>query len=250
MARQKTYICILDCETTRQRKIKGILEPRHLFDLGFVIGDLHGNIVERHQYIVAENFISRELYYANKKNLYIDRLTDDKYPCKFKKASQVIEELSKLLDKWNVKIVYAFNAMFDSKEVERLATLAGVENPLEKRKINCLWTMACQVILNCDEYREFCFQNGFVSEKGNVKTSAETTYAFITSNPMFVEEHTALEDSHIEYDIFLEIRKRGKGKKFISDIIAMPWIFAQSVEQLLKSPKSVQSRARKLGKVF
>jgi hypothetical protein len=57
------------------------------------------------------------------------------------------------------------------------------------------------VVLNSTSYIKFALQNGFVSEKDNILTSAEVCYRFLTKQVDFIESHTGLEDVHIEIEI-------------------------------------------------
>ena len=57
------------------------------------------------------------------------------------------------------------------------------------------------ILINTKEYYEYCKANNFITEKGNLKKSAEVVYGYITNNPNYIEEHTALEDSKIEATI-------------------------------------------------
>ena len=61
--------------------------------------------------------------------------------------------------------------------------------------------MACQLICTQKNYIRFCLENGFVSPSGNIKTSAETVYAYMTNNADYDENHTGLEDVLIETKI-------------------------------------------------
>ena len=65
----------------------------------------------------------------------------------------------------------------------------------------CIWNMACQTILNTTSYIKFALQNGLVSDKDNILTSAECCYKFLKKNVDFIEEHTGLEDVRIEVEI-------------------------------------------------
>ena len=70
--------------------------------------------------------------------------------------------------------------------------------------------MACDVLLNSNTYRRFCDNNGFKSECGNYKTSAEVAYNYIMNKTDFIESHTGLEDVMIEIDIMAKCYKRKK----------------------------------------
>jgi hypothetical protein len=91
-------------------------------------------------------------------------------------------------------------------------------------KINCDWLdiWSAIVMTKClsKKYVKFCKENGFMTEKGNCKTSAEVVYAYLTNNTNFVEEHTGLSDAKIEYDILIMAKKT---KKKIDGTVANPW---------------------------
>ena len=69
--------------------------------------------------------------------------------------------------------------------------------------------MACTSFLNTSEYVNFATIHGFVSEAGNIQTSAEVAYRFLTNNLDFVESHTGLEDVEIETAILMNCLKTG-----------------------------------------
>ena len=81
---------------------------------------------------------------------------------------------------------------------------------------------------NCKKYKNFCKENGFISEKGNYKTSAECAYRFITDNKEFEESHTSLSDCEIEKEIFMTCLR--KHKKYTVGIIYNPWRLIQDKE--------------------
>ena len=55
----------------------------------------------------------------------------------------------------------------------------------------------------------FATTHGFVSDAGNIQTSAEVAYRFLTNDPDFVESHTGLEDVEIETAILMNCLKTG-----------------------------------------
>ena len=61
--------------------------------------------------------------------------------------------------------------------------------------------MACQTLLNTTTYVKFALANGLESDKGNILTSAESCYKFLTNSVDFEESHTGLEDVRIEVEI-------------------------------------------------
>ena len=65
--------------------------------------------------------------------------------------------------------------------------------------------MALQTITHQRGFERFCHEHEFVSRSGkSCATSAEAVYAYITKNPDYIEEHTALSDALIEMAIFIK----------------------------------------------
>ncbi len=98
----------------------------------------------------------------------------------------------------------AYNTAFD---FVKTACSALIEN----MEFIDIYLMAVQTITHLKKYAKFCIENGLKSNNGkSVSTSAESVYAYLTNNAFYEEEHTALEDSKIEMEIFLALRKMHK----------------------------------------
>ena len=117
-------------------------------------------------------------------------------------------------EEYNCKIVCAHNARFDynaCNNIMRWTTKSKYRWFFPYgTKVCCIWHMACQTICSMKKYHKFCTDNGFVSKAGNIQTSAEVVYAFLTNNPDFEEEHKGLEDVLIEAYIFAECVRKHK----------------------------------------
>jgi hypothetical protein len=62
--------------------------------------------------------------------------------------------------------------------------------------------MALQTLAIRKKFVKFCADSGRYNKKGTCKTNAETMFAYLMNDPTYCEEHTALEDSKIELEIF------------------------------------------------
>ena len=72
-----------------------------------------------------------------------------------------------------------------------------------------LWGLATQHLLNNPTYKKSCLENAMLTATGiYFKTSAESSYRYLTEKYDFDEAHTALEDAIIETYILSEIAKR------------------------------------------
>lgn len=198
----KKYYLVLDVETANST------DDALVYDLGYVVCDKKGNIYEADSFIVSDIFykeaeLMQSAYYAKKIPMYIEGIKS--------RAFNVVtfyEARTKLLEamrKYNVEAVCAYNANFDYTALnttQRWLTKSKYRFFLPYgTKVYCIWHMACQLICTQKSYIRFCLENDFVSPSGNIKTSAETVYAYITGDICYEENHTGLEDVLIETKI-------------------------------------------------
>lgn len=250
-----------------QRKIIAIAKPL-IYDLGYTIVDKKGKIYKKKNFLISEIFsvpaIFDTAYYHDKKPLYLEKLKRGEII--LKSWNEAIETM--VADMEEVEAVGAYNAMFDFKKaipfteiyIENLysdhfydfmrkqeaicqdllngkkkdkQTTFDKDNFLlrnEKKPLFDLWGLACQYLLNCDEYRAYCKANNFYSHsKGFYSTTAEKCYSFVAENTDFIEAHTALDDAEIESFIFQKIVQKAKNKVDIG-IIYFPHRIVGKVE--------------------
>ncbi len=200
--RKKELFLVIDTETTNT------IEQPLCYDIGYAICDRQGNIYKEESFVVAEIFcdhkeMMKSSYYAEKLPQYWEDLKSGKRTLKsiFKIRKQILDDIKK----YGVRKIGAYNMNFDkralnntirycSKSFLRWFFPFGID-------YFCIWNMACQTLLNTTSYVRFAMQNGLESDKGNILTSAESCYKFITKSIDFVESHTGLEDVRIEIEI-------------------------------------------------
>ena len=221
-------IMVIDTETT----VKG-----EVFDMGYIIADLHGNILEEKQYIMVDEFQDK-LWYKDKRDLYLQYIEDG--IAKLTTVEKVFQETKNLIRLHSVQEVWAYNAGFDTRKLHQQAKKHKVDNPIGHLKHQCIWTRAVQSIMTKAKYQKWAWENEgiAISEKGMIKTGAETAYSFITNNPNYKEEHTSLEDCRIEYEILLQARK--SATPFFEGISNNIWLLAQTSEQIAHFPKGLK----------
>jgi hypothetical protein len=198
----KKYYLVLDVETANST------DDALVYDLGYVVCDKKGTIYEADSFIVSDIFykeaeLMQSAYYAKKIPMYIEGIKS--------RAFNVVtfyEARAKLLDamrRYKVEAVCAYNANFDYTALnttQRWLTKSKYRFFLPYgTKVYCIWHMACQLICTQKAYIKFCLENGFVSPSGNIKTNAETVYAYMTKDSAYEENHTGLEDVLIETKI-------------------------------------------------
>lgn len=242
-----------------------------IYDLGWQIVDARGTVYRRRSYLISEIFsvpaIFNTAYYASKRPIYLERLERGEISIKsWREATAILEH-----DLNEVQAVGAYNSMFDYKKgipftelyinklystdlqewlalQERICDniARGARRASEKEfepdvfrfrgktyNLFDLWGLSARHILNCDNYKWQCIENGWLTEsKKYFKTSAETTFRFITDNLEFDESHTAIDDAEIESKIFATIHKRTKGK-YEMGIIYFPFRELGTVEKFM-----------------
>ena len=223
----KDYYLVLDVETANST------DDPLVYDLGFAVCDRKGNIYEAESYVVSDIFyketeLMQSAYYHEKLPKYYEGIKE--------KAFKVInfytakKRIADLIEKYNIKAVCAYNASFDTKALnttQRYLTNSKYRYFLPYgTEVYCIWHMACQVICTQKRYIKFCLDNGFVSESGNIKTSAETVFAYMTKNEKYEECHTGLQDVLIETQIMAKCF--AQHKKMNKKINRLCWRIPQS----------------------
>ncbi len=190
----KNIYCTLDTET-----FGGASKPKGIYHLGGLIHDRAGNVLACFNYVIAEHYGEIELDSYAKRNM--ERYTDmvkNGTATMIDTEVHAVEMVSSLCDFFNVRYVMAFNSGFDFGKTACKALLDG-------REFIDIWLMALQTLVIRKKYVTFCRENGLTSStKKSCSTSAQTVYAYLTGNPGYDEEHTALEDAKIEMEIFVK----------------------------------------------
>lgn len=186
---------VLDTETIN-------LANPFIFDLGFIVVDELGETISKHQYIIKEIYDNKALFemafYKSNREYYetiLKKGIAKKLPLK-----KVMRQVKKILIKNGIVEIFAFNSAFDENAIAYTTKFFGVKNPLEQIIFKDIRKLA-KLIYITNEYKDFIEKNNLYTPKGFKKTTAETTYQFITQNPNFVEHHTALRDCEIELQI-------------------------------------------------
>ena len=202
MARKKEMYLVIDTETANS------IEQPLPYDIGYAICDRYGNIVIERSFLVAEIFLDhkemmKSAYFAEKIPQYWEDVK--KGTREIKSIFNIRKQIKADMKEWNVKKVGAYNMGFDKRALNNLIRYCSKSFirwffPFGT-EFFCIWNMACQVVLNSTSYIKFALQNGFVSEKDNIQTSAEVCYRFLTKQVEFIESHTGLEDVRIEVEI-------------------------------------------------
>ena len=241
MARQKEMYLVLDTETCNT------VEEPIPYDIGWAICDRFGNVLIERSFLVAEVFLDmadvmQSAYYSNKIPMYWE---DVKQGNRTIKRMWEIRKIMKAdIESFRIKKVCAYNMGFDKRALNNLIRYVSKSFcrwwfPIGLEYI-CIWNCACQVLLARKTYIDFAEKNGLVSEKGNIQTSAECAYKYITKNLDFTESHTGLEDVKIEIEILRECFRQKK--KMDKKINSSCWRLVQKKRKELRgenAPKPI-----------
>ena len=209
---KERYLLFVDTETIGSLFVKESVMP---FEIGTKVYD-----TEKKQVVREKSYLIRKFF--NNKFIMLSTFSATKYPEYFKKlendkryktcsVKDVAQDLEKIIQRYNIKIMVAHNGNFDKCAIARLCEEFGVENPI--KKIDLLDTMELSKIITFSkDYANYCIENkdilnsinesAFITNSGRVRTTAQAIYSYITKNPHFEEAHTGLEDIDIEIEIF------------------------------------------------
>lgn len=214
---RKSYFVVLDVETAN------MVDDPLCYDVGFAVCDKKGNIYESYSYLTYDIFclekdLMKTAYYSKKIPMYEEGIKKGIF--RIANLTTIRWKIKDLMDKYNTNIVAAYNAYFDRNALN--STLRYITKSEYRwflpygTKVYCIWSMACQTIFQQKSFVKFAVDNNLISKSGNIRTSAEVAYAYITNNPEFEENHTGLKDVEIEAKIMAKcFRQHKKMKKTI-----------------------------------
>jgi len=218
---RKKYFLMIDVESTN-----GFKAPL-IYDVGVAIADRKGVIYEKRSFLIKEVFKNERLmstaYYKEKIPSYErERLKGLHELVSWEYA---VNEIRKMAVKWNATKVGAYNLQFDKGAMACTNDfLGGGTKVLKGTKIReevCIWALSCQTIFLQKNFNLTAVQENWLTEAGNMKTSAEIAYRYITGKHDFIEEHKGLADVKIEAEIMAHCFRQKK--KIQKGIIPHPW---------------------------
>ena len=260
MAVKENRHLVLDCETATlpfaneianndaDKKKKIAIARPLIYDIGWVITNRKGAIIDSKQFLIAETFcvpaVFNTAYYAEKRPIYLNMLSRGETVIKpWREVMEIFVQ-----DAATVKSIGAFNSMFDFKKAIPFTELSinklyspdyyqweNVQRALctrianekykkdEEKEFNSevfkfrgvsyplfdIWGLAVEHLLNTVSYKKNCLEHHLLTNSGlYFKTSAESTYQHLCNKYDFIESHTALDDAIIETFILSKIAAR------------------------------------------
>ena len=210
---------VIDTETCPLDRSLTDVRPDNMwcYDIGWAIADKRGNVYKTRSFVNADIFLDekelmKSAYYANKVPQYWkDIKAGKRILTSFYKIQQAFWEDIK---EYEVTEFFAHNMRFD------YGTLNNTIRWLTKSKYRYFFPykarvcdtlkMARDVFGTMPTYIRFCENNGYVTQYGKPRFTAEIIYRFLTQDTEFVENHTGLEDVMIETKIMAYCYKSHK----------------------------------------
>ena len=218
--KRKKYIAVVDTETAN-----GFVENEKLnlqfslvYDLGYIIRDMVGNILISRSFAIAEIFLDKELmtsaYYAEKIPQYWDEIkSGQRELVSFFTARKIFLADCK---KYNVTTVTAHNASFDVRALNNtIRLLTGSKSRYffpYKFEIWDTLKMSRDVFGQLKGYRNYCVRNSYMTKHKvpQIRCTAEILYKYISGNDEFIEKHKGIDDVLIESEILTYCLKSHK----------------------------------------
>lgn len=177
------------------------LNKPFVYNLGYRIINQEGVVLQERDFVIKQVYENKPLfatsYYANKRPLYVSRLKGRKM--QRVTLSVALWTMRSDIATYNVQHCWAYNAPADRKSLG--FTAKWFKNKPFEYPINDIMVLSRYKLLSNPSYQDFCIEHNLLTGKGNLKISAESCFAYISKNPNYEEEHTALADSRIEADI-------------------------------------------------
>lgn len=206
-------VIVLDTETTNS------IDDPIVYDVGFAVIDVNGEVYEKHSYVVADVFLDDELmssaYFADKIPQYWEDIKSGKRLLRrYKTIKNILYDVCK---QYEIKKICAYNCRFDVRSLnltQRFLTSSKYRYfyPYGIEFMDIL-KLARQVLKNDDKYGEFCYNNDYMTKNNQRRYTAEIVYRYLFDEN-FIESHTGCEDCEIEGKIMIELLKKNSESNF------------------------------------
>ena len=216
----RKVFAILDIET--------VTDARLAFDVAWIVCDSMGNQLERYNALVGEildadfgmELIKRDRFMGNKSDFYLDAIKNKTIPVRY--LEEIKNDFDAIGERYNARVVMcAYNAHFDYTVLNRNAEIYfGCKFFDDDVETVDILTMALATFCDSRNYVKWCLEKSFITDKGNVRTNAQTAYAYLSNDVDFVEQHHALDDCDIESIIYFKTRsyKKKQHKHFANPL--------------------------------
>ena len=197
-----------------------------VYDVGYTITDKKGDILSTFNALVLEVFTDAKkmmgAFYAKKLFSHYAPMLD-RGDISLMPWNDIVAQMRYDISLYNVNVMSAYNLGFDRRVMRGTHKLLGDGQPICPAMDQLdIWQFACETKLSSKTYKNLAKAQGWVSDKGNIRTGAEYAYRFCSGDHGFIEDHTALSDALIETDILAACYKAKKSVPY-GIVNAQPW---------------------------
>lgn len=214
-----------------------------IFEVAWSVQNIETNKEYDSKHFVVREFLEDQSmfsawYYNENREYYMELLNKNREIVK--PWEYVKKELVKSMKK--SQYMTAFNSNFDQTAVGMTNSYFGIPKKMDDEMFKklgvipfCLMNGSVKFILEFykEEYVEFCFNNKFITDKGNVNTNAQAIYNFFLFKQDFtneeggnerirdleIESHHAIGDVYYEFIILKQIYSQLKEKQLGIDYL-------------------------------
>ena len=197
----------------------------NVYDVGYTIHNRRGEILTTYNALVAEIFTDASkmmgAFYAKKLFTHYAPMLD-RGDISLVSWADIVAQIQADVETFGVNVLAAYNLGFDRRVMRQTNGLLGNGPILPAMDMLDIWQFACETKLSTATYKQIARCNGWVSDKGNIRTGAEYAYRFCSGDHGFIEDHTALSDARIEVAILAECFRQKKSVPY-GIINGAPW---------------------------
>jgi hypothetical protein len=216
MKEKRFLVC--DTEST------GLGNKAFVFDFGYVISNRKGKVFCERNFLISEvltnpRIMLGALYNGDWRAMmggklfshYVPALNDN--TVRLEKWRDVLQVMRDDILTYGVDVFCAYNLPFDLGAMQKTHNMVTEKNlDFSRLALLCLWEFSCITVLRSRLYHDVAQTQGkdagWITDAGNVRTTAEKTYAFLSGDYDFIESHTALHDAQIETEILHRLLAR------------------------------------------
>lgn len=168
--------------------------------------------------VITDEGLMASAYYGSKLPRYIEKICNKMDNVEMRAFNQCLNHLLKKLGYLTGKtttILIGYNLSFDLRAIEKSYLFAnGEELPsqikefLHNKSYDLLTTIIDNGLILNREYYDFCINNNYLTDRGNVKTTFEVVHRFFADEPYYIEEHLAIDDARDELKLLLYLLKK------------------------------------------
>lgn len=206
MAISPLKIVVIDTETA---SLSG-----DVYDFAYAICNKKGHIFHTRNFVVSEVVTDPSKMMCA---FYARKVFSDYIPLMLENPEIVVtwdkvrEIFLQDCREYGVNVLAAYNLAFDIRAMKNTHKLLGSGKFLDfSPRLLDIWEFACTSLLKQRNYKKIAEYHGWLTEKGNIKTSAEMAYRYLSGEPDFIENHTALSDVLIEVEILADCYRQKK----------------------------------------